>query len=261
MLTRFIPPQLLHRTRAAPDGEEWIHEIKYDGLRLHARIEKGRVRLLTRRGNDWTSHYPRVAAALAELGTGDAYLDGELVVPDAEGRPDFHALLTKRGARRAVYQAFDLLHAGGRDLLRLDLLTRKWMLAELLSGAAGTGVVRYTEHVVGSGPEVFAAARELRLEGTVAKRVGSRYLPGERSRDWLKVKAFERLTVRVAWVGATSARVHAEWGECLGEVALGGLRPLPGDLVEVQALPLGASGGLRHATLRRIVGAGAAARG
>jgi bifunctional non-homologous end joining protein LigD len=257
MLTRFIPPQLLQRAPDAPEGDDWIHEIKYDGFRLHARVEGGRVRLLTRRGNDWTARFPRVVEAVRALDLGDAYLDGELVVPDAEGRPDFHALLTKRGARRAVYQAFDLLHAGGRALLRLDLLTRKWMLAELLAGTGRAGVVRCTEHVRGGGPEVFAAARELRLEGIVSKRVGSRYRPGERSRDWLKVKAFERLTLRVAWVGATSARVHTEWGVYLGEVALGRLRPRAGDLVEVQALPLGSGARLRHATLRRIVAAAA----
>src|SRR5688500_4525232 len=253
MVPSFIPPQLLRPGRTAPAGDGWLHEVKFDGYRLHARLESGRARLLTRRGNDWTAHFPRIAAGFEALGIADAYVDGEVVVLDAEGRPDFAALRSERGFSRAVYQAFDLLFLGGRDLLGADVLIRKQMLRALVGQPPRSPCLRYTDHLLGRGPDFFAAVQRMRLEGIVSKRLGSGYQPGARSPDWLKVKAFERYRLRVAAVGPTSARVTTEEGVPLGEVALGRWQPRPGELVEVRALPVGAVPELRHATILRVI--------
>ena len=124
----FIPPQLLTAAREAPEGERWLHEVKFDGFRLGAQVEGGRVRLYTRGGHDWTARMRPVEAAVAALGADDAYLDGELVAVGADGMPDFErlqrALGGGRNAPRLVYHAFDLLRLAGRSLLAVELAER-----------------------------------------------------------------------------------------------------------------------------------------
>ncbi len=209
-LPGWVEPQLLSVSPRVPTGAGWIHELKYDGYRLHLRVEDGRARLLTRRGHDWADRMPALARTAEGLDAGSAYLDGELVVLDADGKPDFDALHAWiRSSRRQVpgalaFQAFDLLHLDGKDYRSRPLLERKAALAGLLarSGAAAR-IVRYVDHLEGAGPVFFEAVRAAGLEGVVSKRAASCYRAGMRAAEWVKTKCFERYDlVAVGFTGA-----------------------------------------------------------
>ncbi|HEY2735165.1 MAG TPA: non-homologous end-joining DNA ligase [Polyangiales bacterium] len=189
----FIPPQLATRVDVAPEGHAFIHELKLDGYRLIARLHDGEVALLTRTGKDWSERMPALAQALAKLPARSAMLDGEVVVLNADGRSDFQLLqnsLNDGAESQTVYFAFDLLFLDGRDLRELPLLERKQNLSELLA-ASKRGMVRYSEHFVGHGGEIFRKACALRAEGIVSKRANAPYV-SRRDRSWLKVKCIER---------------------------------------------------------------------
>jgi bifunctional non-homologous end joining protein LigD len=191
-----VSPELATLVDAAPAGDDWVHEIKLDGYRILARLDNREVTLLTRNGKDWTERMPTLRAALAELDVDHALLDGELVALNDKGISDFQELQNslKDGQDGAlVYYAFDLLHDAEGDLTELPLVERKSRLRELLEDNSESlaGRVRFSAHVVGSGPEFFANAAKLGLEGTVAKRAASPYRSG-RGRDWLKIKAGQR---------------------------------------------------------------------
>ncbi|HEX6370754.1 MAG TPA: hypothetical protein VF006_17690 [Longimicrobium sp.] len=245
-----ITPQLLSSARAAPEGDAWLHEIKYDGYRLLCRLEHGRARLFSRPGRDWTAELPALVEAVEGLGIGSAWLDGEMVALRADGRPDFHALRRaiagKRGAPRLVYQVFDLLYLQGRELLGTDVLARKRMLEEAVRGRSPC--VCYTDHLVGSGPAFHRAAHEAGLEGIVSKRIGSRYRPGTRSRDWLKVKCMHRYVFTVAGIGQDGAVLVDDDGAFVG-CAWYTRRPRVGQTVDVAALQWSPGHALRHATV------------
>ena len=300
MVPRVLEPQLLASGREVPEGDGWIHEVKYDGFRLLARVTEAGVRLFTRNGADWTSRLPGVAAAVEGLGLGESWLDGELVALGADGVPRFDALpMAIRGAPGSLpllYQVWDAPWLDGRDLRAKCVLERKGRLEERTRGRCAVGVVRYADHLLGEGPALFRQAYEVGLEGVVCKRVGSGYRPGVRSRDWLKVKCFRRVRVRVAGFtpGLATLLVCAADGEggyrYLGRmhgwgaaevrrelrVALAPLHrrtpPLEGMAsrrervqwvepsveVEVATLPPAPGDPLRHATLRRVVGSGGA---
>jgi len=251
----FIPPQLLTSSRTAPAGEGWLNEVKYDGFRLLARVEDGRVRLYTRQGNDWTAQLPTIAAAVAALGVERAYLDGELVAVGADGLPDFDLLhRAMRGGRHApplVYHVFDVLQLGTRDLFATALRRRKEVAAELLAGCAGP--LRYVEHVAGTGPELWDEAYALGIEGIVCKRAGSGYRPGVRGREWLKVKCFHRYRFTISAVRYDSVAVVDGDGTAAGQVPVYSRRTLttlaPGAEVDVQALAWRPGRKLRHARL------------
>jgi bifunctional non-homologous end joining protein LigD len=185
-------PQLATLVDEAPDGDHWIHEIKFDGYRVICRINGPDVRLSTRRGNDWTASFPNLARAARQLRARDAIIDGEVVVLDARGLSNFQSLQNALGRGRekdVVYCAFDLLYLDGRDLRGLPLTERKALLAQLLEHAPTS--IRYTDHVEGNGPTFFKQACELSLEGIVSKRSDAPYRSG-RTRDWLKVKCLNR---------------------------------------------------------------------
>ena len=194
-LPRFVPPQLATLVTEPPAGDEWLHEMKFDGYRILARLERGRVRLLSRNAKDWTARLPPVADAVAQLPATTALLDGEAVILQPDGTTSFQSLQNLlSGARDGgalAYMAFDLLHLDGRDLTHLPLEARKTALRALLdrrkAGANGADVIRYSDHVVGGGAEFFGEACRLHLEGTLSKRRDAPYRPG-RGRDWLKVK-------------------------------------------------------------------------
>src|SRR5215467_11943907 len=126
-----IKPQLAKLVEKAPDGSDWLHEIKFDGYRMHARLDAGRVQILTRRGNDWTDKYPIIAKAIGGLPARNAYVDGELcgVLPD--GRTAFNLIqnATDTGQGSLVFFLFDLLHLDGENLMALPLVERKARLA------------------------------------------------------------------------------------------------------------------------------------
>jgi bifunctional non-homologous end joining protein LigD len=190
-LPAFVPPQLATLVDRAPAGDEWLHEMKLDGYRILARLQRGRVRLLSRRDNDWSERFPEVGEAVSQLPASQALLDGEVAVVLPDGITSFQALQSfgKGSPGRLVYFAFDLLHLDGYDLTRSPLESRKAVLRELLAAAPAPAadVLAYSEHVAGSGPDFFAEACRLRLEGVVSKRRNGPYQPG-RGRDWLKVK-------------------------------------------------------------------------
>jgi bifunctional non-homologous end joining protein LigD len=193
-----LKPQLATSASVAPAGPEWLHEIKYDGYRLLARIEQGELRLITRKGLDWTGKFPELARAFGQLPVDTALIDGELVHLAADGTTNFSGLQDaiasgKTGALN--FFAFDLLHRDGWDLTGAALEDRKAALADLISPDAA-GMVRYSDHQEGQGPAVLRQASILGLEGIVSKRRDAPYRPG-RGGGWLKVKCRNREEVVV----------------------------------------------------------------
>jgi bifunctional non-homologous end joining protein LigD len=192
----FVPPELATLTAHAPEGDEWLHEMKFDGYRILCRLEDERVRLLSRKRNDWTDRLPELARAVEGLPARRALVDGELAVVLPDGTTSFQALqnlMSGVPTGELAYFAFDLLHLDGEDLTPLPLEERKRRLKELL-GRARTLPFRYSDHVVGSGPRFFGEACRKGLEGIICKRRGSPYRPG-RGGDWLKVKCLREQEV------------------------------------------------------------------
>lgn len=188
-----IKLQLSTLSDKAPDGEEWLHEIKYDGYRLLARIERGKVRLITRGGLDWTVKFPGLARCLGELPLASALIDGELVHLDADGTTSFSALQDAISSGRPDtlnFFAFDLLYRDGWNLTAVALEDRKAALAQVIPPSA-QGMLRYSDHQIGHGPEFFRQACSYTLEGIISKRRTDPHCPG-RSRSWLKVKCRNR---------------------------------------------------------------------
>ena len=188
-------PQLATLVEAVPASDGWLHEIKLDGYRLLARIESGRVRLLTRNGHDWSERLPGIAAALARLPLETVLLDGEVVALTAGGFSVFRDLQRALGDADdsgLTYQVFDLLHLDGVDLTGVALRGRKRALEALFAAAhllppEADSPLRYTDHLEGKGPAFHARACTLGLEGVVAKRADAGYRGG-RNEHWLKVK-------------------------------------------------------------------------
>src|SRR3954469_18663130 len=150
-------PQLATLVATPPSGDEWLHEIKYDGYRIGARVRRGRVSLYTRNGNDWTAAFPEIAAAVHKLELEDALIDGEVAVILPDGRTSFQALQnTGDAANRGtlVYFVFDLLRLNGETLEMLPLEERKARLKKLV-GARKTGRIRFSEHIEGNGQAFF----------------------------------------------------------------------------------------------------------
>jgi DNA ligase D-like protein (predicted ligase) len=201
----WVPPQLALLVKQAPAGDASLHEIKFDGYRLHARIDGGKIQLLTRSGLDWTHRYPTIVDAITAMRLGSAYLDGELCALD--GTTSFsgiQAATDERGAADLVYFVFDLLFLDGISIADLPLLERKARLDAMLAGAAGP--VRYSDHVIGDGPRFRAAACEARAEGIISKRADSPYAPGDRGL-WRKSKCLNREEfVIVGWTDPEGSR-------------------------------------------------------
>ncbi|MEX1156461.1 MAG: DNA ligase D [Chloroflexota bacterium] len=208
-LPDFLPPMLATQVDGAFDDPDWLFEIKWDGYRVEAVVRDGRARLWTRNRIDAATYFPDLAGPAGWIAAREAVVDGEVVALDPDGRPDFSLLQDRTGLRgleaatgrrsrdvvaptpdeRAkiplAYMVFDLLHVDGRSLLDVPLEERKSLLRRLMRPHPQ---VRYASHVVGEGEAFMRAAAERGLEGVVAKRRASRYEPGKRSPDWLKVK-------------------------------------------------------------------------
>ena len=184
----FVPPALCTPIDAPPKGDQWLHEIKYDGYRLQAAVSGASVRLYTRTGLDWTSKFGQIASALGALGLKDALLDGEAAVADVQGRTDFGALqraLENGDAKGVSYFAFDLLFENGEDLRKLPLRARKARLERALKRARAP--IRLSPVIDGNGPAVFGAFASKGFEGVVSKKAESPYRSG-RTQSWLKAK-------------------------------------------------------------------------
>ncbi len=221
-LPDFVEPELATLVAKAPASAGWIHEIKFDGYRLQARIDhgaagKGRLRLLTRSGLDWTERFgTTLADALLALPATSALIDGELVVETSSGASHFAALqedLSEGRHDRFVFYAFDLLHLDGRDLTGEKLLARKEALATLFNGAGGP--LRYSEHFEVDGATMLRHACRLSLEGLVSKRAQSTYRSG-RGKDWVKSKCAHRQEFVIGGFVDSTATPHA-----IGSLVLG----------------------------------------
>lgn len=184
-----VSPQLASSRAAAPRGEDWLHEIKWDGYRVLGELKAGRAILRTRNGLDWTDKFRVIASAIEKLPVDSLQIDGELVVLDDQGRSDFsglqHALKT-RATQGLRYLAFDLPSLAGVDLSQVALIDRKALLEALL-GADPSGPLAYSKHVVGHGEKVFQASKRQGVEGIISKKIASPYVQA-RSESWLKVK-------------------------------------------------------------------------
>lgn len=184
-----LAPELATLVKEPPQGD-WLYEIKFDGYRLLARIRGGEVRLFTRNGNDWSARLPQQVDAIASLGLADTWLDGEIVVLNAKGAPDFQALQRAFDAQRSadiVYYLFDLPYCEGRDLRALPVERRRDELLRLL-GKKRIGPLRYSEALDAEDyRELLRNACAMSLEGVIGKRLGSPYA-GRRTADWIKLK-------------------------------------------------------------------------
>jgi bifunctional non-homologous end joining protein LigD len=189
-LPGFVPPQLAKSVDRPPPGSGWGHEIKFDGYRLQLRVEKGKGRLLTRAGLDWTGKFKEIAADAAPLP--DGLFDGEACALDANGSPDFPALqaaLSDGKTGDLVFFAFDALFVDGEDLRNQPLRDRKARLAEVIR-AAGKKLekrIRYVDHFETAGDAVLQSACRMSLEGIVSKRLDAPYRSG-RTETWQKSK-------------------------------------------------------------------------
>jgi len=180
-------PQLAKLHESPPEGEQWLHEIKWDGYRILATIAKGEVRLWSRNALEWTAKLPEIRAAIEALRLDSGALDGELIAGGGT-RDDFNLLqATLSGERQGslAYALFDLLHIDGVDIANAPLVERKALLQELLEGA--TGHLAYSSHTVGNGPEAYELAGRNDFEGIISKRADRPYHPG-RSDEWRKTK-------------------------------------------------------------------------
>ncbi len=187
-MPQFITPELCKLVKRPPRAPGWVHEIKFDGYRIQARVEDGRATLRTRKGLDWTATFGSIARAASQLA--DGIYDGEVVALDAKGAPDFGVLqdaLAQGITNRLVYFVFDLLFSQGRDLQNKPLSERKRILKALVDGTgAADSPVRYVDHFETSGEEMLETARRMSLEGIVSKQLDDIYRPGARA--WTKTK-------------------------------------------------------------------------
>ena len=226
-LPPFVAPCLATLVDKAPDSGRWIHEIKFDGYRLQARLTHGKVKLLTRKGLDWTRKFPSLASAIAELPAETALIDGELVVEGKDGISSFSLLqqALKTGDDSAmVFYAFDLLHLDGNDLRPLSLQTRKATLAKLLARAgAKKGTLRLSESIAERGPLLLKHACKLGLEGIVSKRADAAYRSG-RGHDWIKTKCSDRQEFVVAGFAPSTNDSHSVGALVLAVYDHGALR-------------------------------------
>jgi bifunctional non-homologous end joining protein LigD len=190
ILPEFIAPCLATLATEPPTGAQWVHEIKFDGYRLQARIEDGAVQLLTRTGLDWTSKFAGLTRSLLGLSAASAIIDGEVIVEDAQGAPSFTELvhdLKARQSARMVYVAFDLLFIDGTDVRALSLSDRKALLKSLFGHRKSRAQLRFSEHVQCNGTDMLTEACKRGLEGIISKRLDRPYRSG-RGTDWLKSK-------------------------------------------------------------------------
>lgn len=202
----FQPVQLATLVDHVPPGDRWVHEMKFDGYRTLIAVGGGEGRAYTRSGLDWSDRFASIIGDAVDLKAGSALIDGEAVVVDAQGKTSFQALQAalKGDPGQILYYAFDLLALDGEDLTSKPLLERKERLAALIG--EGTAHIRYSDHIVGRGEELFDSFCGAGLEGVISKRADARY-SGSRSGTWLKTKCVRRQEfVIVGWTPSDKQR-------------------------------------------------------
>lgn len=206
----FVKPQLATLVDAVPPGNNWMHEIKFDGYRALIAVAGPEVRVHTRNGLDWTDKFVPLVRAIAALDLPPALIDGEITAPDAHGNPSFSALqsVLKRGHGRQEeshaldFHAFDLLSLAGEDLRALPNIERKERLEALLRDAADP--IHVADHVIGAGEKLYAALCRAGQEGIIAKRMDAPY-QSRRTTSWVKVKCIQRQEfVIVGWTRSSA---------------------------------------------------------
>jgi bifunctional non-homologous end joining protein LigD len=214
----FVEPSLALLVDKPPSGPQWVHEIKFDGYRIQARVDGDIIRLLTRKALDWTKRFPTIADALGGLDVDKALLDGEVVSEDEQGIPHFSHLQAdlKSGRRdRLRYHVFDLLYLDGLDLTGATLLDRKSLLERLLRRAPAGSPLRCSEHSEENGATMLKHACQMGLEGIVSKRKDLPYRSG-RGEHWLKIKCVQAQEFVVAgYVPSTAG------ADMVGSIVLG----------------------------------------
>lgn len=219
---------------AAHEDQRWAYEMKWDGVRALATVAEGGLALQSRRGNDVTVSYPELAGLATALGSLDVVLDGEVVRLDADGRPDFGALqhrmhVTDRAqalrlsrSDPVTYLVFDVLVAAGTRAIGLPYPQRRELLAELVPAGKHWQVTPWWS---GGGASILAASKQFRLEGIIAKRLDSTYLPGSRSTLWRKVKNVQHQSAVIGgWLPGTGRRSAGIGSLLMGIPESGGLR-------------------------------------
>ena len=187
----FVKPQLATLVSESPEGDDWLHETKFDGYRCLAALGKGGTRLYTRSGKDWTDRFHALDGAFDPLPCDAALIDGEVMAARIHGSAFSSLQKALKQGNALVFFAFDLLRIDGEDLRKEPLIERRERLARLLSGVPSGGPLRLSEHIVGNGPEVFVNACKAGAEGIISKRVDAPYR-GTRSKAWRKVKCTRR---------------------------------------------------------------------
>jgi bifunctional non-homologous end joining protein LigD len=217
-LPAFLEPSLAASCAKPPSGPKWIHEIKYDGYRMQARIDGRTICLLTRKKLDWTERFRSIADALKALALGSAWIDGEILVEDASGISSFNDLqadLKTGRLDRFRYFVFDVLYCEGFDLTKVVLKDRKALLQQLLAILPPGSPIRFSEHLDVDGATMLEHACRFGLEGIVSKRADLPYRPG-RGDHWIKSKCLERQEfIILGYIPSTAA------SRSVGSLALG----------------------------------------
>src|SRR3954468_3889364 len=191
----FIEPALATSVDTVPNGGRWVHEIKFDGYRVQVHLRDAAVKVFTRRGNDWTNRFRKIAADAWHINAGSAIIDGEVVVPSADGTTDFSILQNelKGRSKKIVMVAFDLLYLNGYDLRKLPLIERKAHLKKLIAKTD----IQFSESFEMDGAEMYRHACSVGLEGVVSKVRDAPYRSG-RGNDWVKKTCAQRETLTIA---------------------------------------------------------------
>ncbi|TIR24046.1 MAG: DNA ligase [Mesorhizobium sp.] len=187
---KFIKPMEPRLVMEPPLSDDWLHEIKYDGFRTQLTRDWAGVRAFSRNGHDWSKRYWPVVDAGEKLPAKSFIIDGEMIAPEPDGRPNFHAMHSRMtwNAEQLAFVAFDILHLDGRDLRALPAIERKAILWGLVKPA--TAIIQYSQHVEGGGDAFFDAVDKMDLEGVVSKRRESAYRSGPTD-AWVKIKCWE----------------------------------------------------------------------
>lgn len=185
-IPHFITPMLATAVDKPFSSNEWLFELKLDGYRAIAELRNGKLLFYSRNGLSLIKRYPPIVVALRKLKM-DMVLDGEIVLLNEKGKPDFQKLqnYSRNNSYSLAYYVFDILSFEGNDLKDLPLIERKKLLKKVLRK---TGTVRFCSHIEEHGEDFFRAVKAEDMEGIIAKRIDSAYHPGARSREWLKIK-------------------------------------------------------------------------
>jgi bifunctional non-homologous end joining protein LigD len=207
-LGSFITPMMATLTdEPAFDNPDWVFEIKWDGYRAVAELAGKDTRFYSRNGLAYDKAYTKIFDALTAIKK-KAVIDGEVVVFNKEGKPEFQAIQNYKSNKKLPiqFQVFDCLQVDGKDITKKPLLQRKEILQEMLPES---DVIKYCDHIVGEGKLLFEHAKKVEIEGIIGKRANSLYIPGKRSPDWLKFKnVLVDDFVIVGWIEPQGSREH-----------------------------------------------------